>query len=87
MKDLNQLKSLKIIVIFISVIILLSTFILLANSEEEENYPQERVKAGDTIPVFKFTDVFNKEDSNNYGDEWFFLYCFANYKNFALLLS
>ena len=79
--------SYKIIVILISVIILLSTFILVANSEEDENYPQEMAKVGDTIPLFQFTNVFNKEDSNNYGDEWFFLYCFANYKNFALLLS
>ncbi len=88
MKDLMQLKPIKIILTaIVSVIIILSTIILVADSEEEENYPQERVKVGDSIPILSFTDVFDKQDSNNYGDEWFFLYCFANYKNFDLLLS
>lgn len=87
MNMLKLNKSAGYIIVFISIIILLSAILVLADPGEEQNYPQDRVKPGDPIPVFTFTDVFDKKDSNNYGDERFFLYCFANYKNFNLLLS
>lgn len=89
MKNNNTSKSIpsKSIIILTSFLFILSTFFLLADSYEEYDYPQERVEPGDPVPTFKFTDVFDKEDSNDYSDDWFFLYCFANYKNFDLLLS
>ena len=73
--------------ILTSMLIILSTFLVSADIDEDYDYPQERVSVGDSIPKLTFTDVFDKEDSNDYPDEWFFLYCFANYKNFDLLLS
>ena len=79
MKNNNTSKSVpsKSIIILTSLLLILSTFFLLADSYEEYDYPQERVEPGDPVPTFKFTDVFDKEDSNDYNDDWFFLYCFA----------